>query len=121
MARPLVLLLVDIRRGVSEILCAEFLRLEILIYLNRLTTGAYAPPLDSRPGFGVSLAIKDAKHAMDMAQEFGVNLPGLELARGNMEAARDYAGECLDSSAMYGTLRQQSGLEFWNEKSRKGL
>jgi 3-hydroxyisobutyrate dehydrogenase-like beta-hydroxyacid dehydrogenase len=67
----------------------------------------------------VSLAIKDAKHAMDMAQEFGVNLPGLELARGNMEAAREYAGECLDSSSMYGTLRQQSGLEFWNEKSRK--
>jgi hypothetical protein len=56
---------------------------------------------------------------MDMAQEFGVNLPGLELARGNMEAAREYAGECLDSSSMYGTIRQQSGLEFWNEKSRK--
>ncbi|KAJ5082423.1 Dehydrogenase multihelical [Penicillium argentinense] len=88
-------------------------------YSKRLTTGAYAPPLDSRPGFGVSLAIKDAKHAMDMAQEYGANLPGLALARDNMEAAREYAGECLDSSSMYGTIRQQSGLEFWNEKSRK--
>ncbi|KAJ5578316.1 Dehydrogenase multihelical [Penicillium hispanicum] len=88
-------------------------------YSKRLTTGAYAPPLNSRPGFGVSLAIKDAKHAMTMAQEQGVQLPGLEIARGNMEAARDYAGECLDSSSMYGTLRQKAGLEFWNEKSRK--
>ncbi|KAJ5450662.1 uncharacterized protein N7458_007111 [Penicillium daleae] len=88
-------------------------------YSKRLTTGAYAPPLDARPGFGVSLAIKDARHAMSMAEEQGVKLPALELARKNMEAARDYAGECLDSSSMYGTLRQQAGLPFWNEKSRQ--
>lgn len=75
--------------------------------------------MDSRPGFGVSLAIKDAKHAMTMAEAEGVELPGLEVARGNMEAARDYGGECLDSSSMYGVLRQKAGLEFWNEKSRK--
>lgn len=84
-----------------------------------MTTGAYAPPADSRPGFGVSLAIKDARHAMTMAQDQGVELPGLEIARANMEAAREFGGECLDSSAMYGTLRQKAGLEFWNEKSRK--
>ncbi|KAJ5727949.1 hypothetical protein N7493_005769 [Penicillium malachiteum] len=88
-------------------------------YSKRLTTGAYAPPLDSRPGFGVSLAIKDANHAMAMAQEQGVQLPGLEISRANMEAAREYGGECLDSSSMYGVLRQKAGLEFWNEKSRK--
>ncbi|KAJ5950509.1 uncharacterized protein N7479_008922 [Penicillium vulpinum] len=88
-------------------------------YSKRLTTGAYAPPLNSRPGFGVSLAIKDARHAMSMAREQGVELPGLEIARANMEAAREYGGECLDSSSMYGTLRQKAGLEFWNEKSRR--
>ncbi|KAJ5481944.1 hypothetical protein N7475_000756 [Penicillium sp. IBT 31633x] len=88
-------------------------------YSKRLTTGAYAPPLDSRPGFGVSLAIKDANHAMSMAQKQGVQLPGLEIARANMEAAREFGGECLDSSSMYGSLRQRAGLEFWNEKSRK--
>jgi 3-hydroxyisobutyrate dehydrogenase-like beta-hydroxyacid dehydrogenase len=86
----------------------------------RLTTGAYAPSLDSRPGFGVSLAIKDANHALAIAQEDNVRLPGLQVARENMMAAREYAGECLDSSSMYGVLRQQAGLEFWNEKSRKG-
>ncbi|KAF7159823.1 hypothetical protein CNMCM6106_007202 [Aspergillus hiratsukae] len=89
-------------------------------YSKRLTTGAYAPPLDSRPGFGVSLAIKDANHALTIAKEHNVPLPGLQVARENILAARDYAGECLDSSSMYGVLRQQAGLEFWNEKSRKG-
>ncbi|GFG12132.1 NAD(P)-dependent oxidoreductase [Aspergillus udagawae] len=89
-------------------------------YSKRLTTGAYAPSLDSRPGFGVSLAIKDANHALAIAQEHNVRLPGLQVARENMMAAREYAGECLDSSSMYGVLRQQAGLEFWNGKSRKG-
>ncbi|KAL4986382.1 hypothetical protein BDW68DRAFT_188869 [Aspergillus falconensis] len=85
-----------------------------------LTSGAYAPPLDSRPGFGVSLAIKDAKHAFDIAKENNVNLPGLEVATENMVAAREYAGECLDSSSMYGVLRQKAGMEFLNGKSREG-
>lgn len=54
-----------------------------------------------------------------MAQEQGVELPGLEIAQANMKAAREFGGECLDSSAMYGNLRQKAGFEFWNEKSRK--
>ncbi|KAL2823084.1 NAD binding domain of 6-phosphogluconate dehydrogenase-domain-containing protein [Aspergillus granulosus] len=89
-------------------------------YSKRLTTGAYAPPLDSRPGFGVSLAIKDANHAFTVASESNVKLPALEVATNNMVAAREYAGECLDASSMYGILRQKAGLEFWNEKSRQG-
>ncbi|KAL5333265.1 hypothetical protein BJX70DRAFT_72462 [Aspergillus crustosus] len=89
-------------------------------YSKRLTTGAYAPPLGSRPGFGVSLAIKDANHAFAIAKDSKVELPGLQVATENMVAAREYAGECLDSSSMYGILRQKAGLEFWNEKSRKG-
>ena len=89
-------------------------------YSKRLTSGAYAPPVDSRPGFGVSLAIKDSKHAFAIADEHKVQLPGLKVAEDNMLAARDYAGECLDSSSMYGVLRQKAGMEFWNEKSRKG-
>ncbi|KAE8380502.1 hypothetical protein BDV26DRAFT_130640 [Aspergillus bertholletiae] len=88
-------------------------------YSKRLTTGAYAPPLESRPGFGVSLAIKDANHAFAIAKEHNVELPGLKVAHENMVAAREYAGECLDSSSMYGVLRQKAGMAFWNEKSRK--
>ncbi|KAL4786372.1 NAD binding domain of 6-phosphogluconate dehydrogenase-domain-containing protein [Aspergillus varians] len=89
-------------------------------YSKRLTTGAYAPPLNTRPGFGVSLAIKDAKHAFTIAKQNDIELPGLQVATENMIAAREYGGECLDSSSMYGVLRQKAGMEFWNEKSRRG-
>ncbi|KAL4880750.1 hypothetical protein BJY04DRAFT_190749 [Aspergillus karnatakaensis] len=89
-------------------------------YSKRLTSGIYAPPLDTRPGFGVSLAIKDADHALSIANDVKAKLPGLELANINMKASRDYAGECLDSSSMYGVLRMEAGLPFWNDTSRKG-
>jgi hypothetical protein len=42
----------------------------------RLTTGIYAPPLNTRPGFGVSLTIKDADHALSIASAANAKLPG---------------------------------------------
>ncbi|KAF2716135.1 6-phosphogluconate dehydrogenase family protein [Polychaeton citri CBS 116435] len=89
-------------------------------YSQRLTTGIYAPPLDTRPGFGVSLSIKDARHALSIAAEQDIKLPGLEVSFRNMNTARDYAGECLDASSMYGVLRKEAGLDFFNGKSRGG-
>ncbi|KAL3467057.1 hypothetical protein BJX64DRAFT_274109 [Aspergillus heterothallicus] len=89
-------------------------------YSKRLTSGIWAPPLDTKPGFGVSLAIKDAKHASSLASDFKVSLPGLEIAHDNMLASRDYAGECLDSSSMYGALRVSAGVPFQNGTSRQG-
>ncbi|BAE60710.1 unnamed protein product [Aspergillus oryzae RIB40] len=105
--------------GRKVIDCGEDATKSSLLKIAGLTTGAYAPPLESRPGFGVSLAIKDANHAFAMAKEHNVELPGLKVAHENMVAAREYAGECLDSSSMYGVLRQKAGMAFWNEKSRK--
>lgn len=94
--------------------------LSTIVPFLRLTTGIYAPPLDTRPGFSVDLVIKDVNHTLSIARESNVELPDLEVARDNMVAARDYAGHCLDSSAVYGILRQKAGLPFWNEKSRQG-
>lgn len=85
-----------------------------------MTGGAYAPPLDKRPGFGVSLSIKDANYALAIAKDHGVKLPAVEIANKNMQAARAEHGECLDCSSMYGTLRKEAGLSFWNDKSRQG-
>ncbi len=90
------------------------------MHAYRLTSGIYAPPLDTRPGFGVSLAIKDAEHALSLAKGVNARLPGVEIAHGNMQSARDYAGECLDSSSMYGILRMEAGMSFWNDASRQG-
>lgn len=87
---------------------------------DRLTTGAYAPPLDTPPGFAVSLAIKDAKHAISIANDMDMRLPVSEVALGHMLNARNFAGENLDSSSMYGTIRAESGLKFWSKDSRQG-
>ncbi|KAL4947999.1 hypothetical protein BDW69DRAFT_199213 [Aspergillus filifer] len=89
-------------------------------YSKRSTTGIYAPPLDPRPGFGICLAIKDAEHALSLAKDVNAKLPGTETAHRNMRAARDYAAECLDSSSMYGVLRMDAGMPFWNKVSWQG-
>ncbi|KAF8857054.1 hypothetical protein BDZ45DRAFT_449656 [Acephala macrosclerotiorum] len=88
-------------------------------YSKRLTTGAYAPPHGTTPGFAVSLAIKDAKHAISIANDHDMRLNVSEAALSHMLNARAYAGDNLDSSSMYGTVRHESGLPFWTENSRQ--
>ncbi|KAH6685985.1 6-phosphogluconate dehydrogenase family protein [Plectosphaerella plurivora] len=89
-------------------------------YSRRMTSGSYAPPLDTRPGFAVALASKDARHAVNVAKAHQTALPTIELALARMTAAREYAGESLDSSSLYGTTRLEAGLPFWSENSRQG-
>ncbi|CAI6089455.1 unnamed protein product [Clonostachys chloroleuca] len=88
-------------------------------YSRRMTSGAYAPPLNVTPGFSAALATKDCKHALSMAQENGTRLKTLEAALGHLIAAREYAGESLDSSSMYGAVRLEAELPFWNGNSRQ--
>ncbi|KOS48954.1 hypothetical protein ACN38_g30 [Penicillium nordicum] len=89
-------------------------------YSKRITTGAYAPPLDTSPGFAAALASKDMKHALSIAASHSARLPTLETASNRLTSAREYAGECLDSSAIYGTARMEVGLSFWSKSSRQG-
>ncbi|KAL2869301.1 uncharacterized protein BJX67DRAFT_379323 [Aspergillus lucknowensis] len=94
-------------------------QMQVTLY-NSIATGAYAQPLDTRPGSRVSLAIKDDSHAFAIAKERKTELPGLQVAAEKGIAAREYAGGCLDTSSIYGILRQRAGLWFWKEKSWKG-
>ncbi|ORY66077.1 6-phosphogluconate dehydrogenase family protein [Pseudomassariella vexata] len=88
-------------------------------YSARCTTGSFAPPLDGPPpGFAIDLSIKDAKHALNIAQKSGAFLPTMQAALQNMLSAKAFAGPWLDSSALYGTLRQWAGLPFGNAASR---
>jgi 3-hydroxyisobutyrate dehydrogenase-like beta-hydroxyacid dehydrogenase len=88
-------------------------------YSKRITTGAYAPPLDT-PGFAAALASKDAKHALSIAEKHGARIPTLETALSRLTAAREYAGESIDTAAVYGTARREAGLPFWSANSRQG-
>lgn len=89
-------------------------------YSKRMTTGAYAPPLGTQPGFAAALAAKDAGHAISIAEAHGTRIPTLETALARLTSAREYAGESLDSSSVYGVARMDAGLPFWSEKSRQG-
>lgn len=89
-------------------------------YSHRITSGAYAPPLDTAPGFAAALACKDMNHALSIADRHNVRLHTLEMASRRLNMAREYAGECLDSSALYGVARVDVGLSFWSENSRQG-
>lgn len=89
-------------------------------YSKRMTTGAWAPPLDKPPGFAISLAVKDVGHAVSLGNQHGTQIPTLETALSRMNAAREYAGETLDSSALYGIARQDADLQFWSANSRQG-
>lgn len=80
----------------------------------------YAPPLDKQPGFVESLACKDMKHALSIAESRLTRLPTLETAFERLNFAREYAGESSDSSAVYGAARREAGLSFWSGNSRQG-
>lgn len=86
-------------------------------YSKRLTTGIYAPPPGGKAGFDVKLAIKDAKHALNCANQVGTKLEVSEVALRHMEKATTLveSDRPLDSSSMYGTIRTESGLDFFTE------
>ena len=88
-------------------------------YSKRITTGAYAPPLDSKPGFAAALACKGMRHALSIAAGHGTRLPTVELALGRLNSAREVAGEWLDSAGGYETARVEGGLPFWSGNSRQ--
>ncbi|POR31088.1 6-phosphogluconate dehydrogenase family protein [Tolypocladium paradoxum] len=89
-------------------------------YSKRMTSGAWAPPLGTPPGFAVAISSKDTRHALSLAKAHGTHIPTLETALSRMTAAREYAGESLDSSSIYGIARLEAGLPFWSENSRQG-
>lgn len=90
---------------------------------KRLTSGAYMPASGDRPMSDLTLALKDVGHAVECAKNAGTSLAVGELALSNLHGANTFArdhGRSLDSSSMYGVLRQQAGLSFESDavKSR---
>ncbi|KAM0279423.1 hypothetical protein ACHAQH_004583 [Verticillium albo-atrum] len=85
---------------------------------KRLTTGAYMPARDQSPFSDLTLALKDVSHGIDVAEKAGTRLQVAEVALEHLTDAGNFsisAGRPLDSSAMYGVIRQQAGLDFETE------
>ncbi|KAJ5142859.1 uncharacterized protein N7515_001646 [Penicillium bovifimosum] len=85
---------------------------------TRMTQGVYLPGEGESPWSSLELGIKDVQHGVTSAQDAGMRLKVAEVALENMTRAKTFAdahgGRSLDSSAGYGIIRQDAGLEFEN-------
>jgi 3-hydroxyisobutyrate dehydrogenase-like beta-hydroxyacid dehydrogenase len=84
---------------------------------RRMTQGVYYPAKGEAPFSGLELGMKDVGHGLGVAREAGMELRVAELVMGCMEEAKrvgEERGRRMDSSSVYGVVRQRAGLEFEN-------
>ncbi|PHH52547.1 2-hydroxy-3-oxopropionate reductase [Ceratocystis fimbriata CBS 114723] len=81
-------------------------------YAQRMVGGDYHQR--EEPLFAVDLARKDAGHALNIAKEAGVRLANVETADAHLVQVKEKAGEKGDIAAIYGAVRQESGLKYEN-------
>ncbi len=67
------------------------------------------------PAFAVDLALKDVRHAMDLAKKAGTRLQNSETALAHLEKVKKLMGERGDIAGIYGTTRVEAGLTYENE------
>ncbi|KAG8531674.1 uncharacterized protein KY384_003306 [Bacidia gigantensis] len=82
-------------------------------YSGRMMSGDYYKR--EEPLFGVDLARKDAKHAMDLAQASGTRMKDIEVADGHLTDVQKHMGSKGDIAGIYGAVRQEAGLKFENK------
>ncbi|KAI1769367.1 hypothetical protein GGR53DRAFT_156192 [Hypoxylon sp. FL1150] len=89
----------------------------------RMTTGVYAPGKGEAPWSDLDLGIKDVGHGVDCAKQVGVELKVANTALENLNRAKKWSdengGRKLDSSSLYGVVRQDAGLNFRTELVKK--
>ncbi|KAI0149617.1 hypothetical protein GGR57DRAFT_226989 [Xylariaceae sp. FL1272] len=82
----------------------------------RMTTGVYMPGVGESTWSDLNLALKDVGHGVDTARQAGVSLKAANTALEHLKRAKVYSDENgqrpLDSSSLYGIVRQDSGLDF---------
>ncbi|TRX94070.1 hypothetical protein FHL15_005148 [Xylaria flabelliformis] len=90
---------------------------------TRMTTGVYIPANGETPWSDLNLALKDVGHGVDSAKQAGVSFKVGNTALGHLERAKMYSEENgkrpLDSSSLYGIVRQDSGLDFRTDYVQK--
>ncbi|KAF2718213.1 hypothetical protein K431DRAFT_287835 [Polychaeton citri CBS 116435] len=79
-------------------------------YSTRLMTGDYYKR--DAPLFGVDLARKDIRHALNLADNVGVKMRGLEVADEHLKAVQEHQGEKGDVASIYGAVRKESGMKY---------
>ncbi|KAH6615030.1 6-phosphogluconate dehydrogenase-like protein NAD-binding protein [Boeremia exigua] len=86
---------------------------------KRITGGAYLPAEGQAPQSGLELGITAVQHGIDLAKSNG--MPRLDVAESYVGAAKEAKawstehGRALDSSSVFGIVRERAGLEFEND------
>ncbi|ORY11346.1 6-phosphogluconate dehydrogenase-like protein NAD-binding protein [Clohesyomyces aquaticus] len=82
-------------------------------YSSRMLAGDYYKR--DEPLFHVDLARKDARHALNLAETTGTNMPALKVADAHLAKVKEHLGDKGDIPSIYGAVRQESGLTFENK------
>ncbi|KAJ5669149.1 hypothetical protein N7462_010219 [Penicillium macrosclerotiorum] len=82
-------------------------------YSNWMRSGDYHKR--DEPLFAVDLSRKDARHALDLAAKSGATMKGMVLADQYMAQVKERMGARGDLASIYGAVREESGLEFYND------
>ncbi|KAF2188628.1 6-phosphogluconate dehydrogenase-like protein NAD-binding protein [Zopfia rhizophila CBS 207.26] len=82
-------------------------------YSARMLAGDYYKR--DEPLFHVDLARKDARHALDLAEKTGTNMPALQVGDAHLVKVKEHLGDKGDIPSVYGAVRQESGLKFENK------
>ncbi|KAL2267626.1 hypothetical protein VTJ83DRAFT_4903 [Remersonia thermophila] len=82
-------------------------------YADRILSGKYHTM--DYPLFPVDLAIKDARHALSLAEAAGVHMGNLDVGLAHLEEVKQHQGEKGDIASIYGAVRAKAGLKYENE------
>lgn len=89
----------------------------------RMTTGVYVPGKNEAPWSDLDLGLKDVGHGIDCAKQVDVELKVANAALENLNKAKKWSdengGRKLDSSSLYGVVRQDAGLDFRTDLVKK--
>lgn len=86
-------------------------------YSKRMISGDYYTR--DEPLFGVGLARKDARHALDLAKAAGTRLENVETADRHLKKVEERVGDKGDMPGIFGVLREEAGLPYENQGERE--
>lgn len=96
----------------KRLIGGDYYKREEVRHSAPLGLGFSMADLAFQPLFGVDLARKDARHALDLAKLSGTRMRVLEVADGHLADVQEHMGSKGDVAGMYGAVRQESGLKF---------
>lgn len=110
------------KAGLSDQVLDELIKENYGTYAHgisqKLVTGMFAPPKGEKPPSDLTLAIKDVGHGIRSAAKLGLRLQVAEVTMDHLRKAKTWGeeeGRLLDSSAVYGVVRWEAGLDFETE------